>query len=95
MGGPQGSPGPGTCRLLVFLLLLLLLSPAQVWGHGGGTAPVQLQPGSCLPALGLRCEAAGGAVGRRRLGCAVSLPGAWLRLAWGPGGPESKLSRAG
>ncbi|OXB56393.1 hypothetical protein ASZ78_004926 [Callipepla squamata] len=28
MGGPQGSPGPGSCRLL--LLLLLLLSPAQV-----------------------------------------------------------------
>lgn len=33
MGGPQGSPGPGTRLLLLFLLLLL--SPAQVWGYGG------------------------------------------------------------
>ncbi|XP_065608663.1 NPC intracellular cholesterol transporter 1 [Cyrtonyx montezumae] len=30
MGGPQGSPGPGSCRLLLLFLLLLLLSPAQV-----------------------------------------------------------------
>lgn len=67
------------------------LSPAAaVAGTGmgvrGGAAVVQLQPGASRPpSLGLRSEATGGAVGRWRLGCAVSPPGAWLRSARVPG----------